>query len=260
MSQDRANAPRLGVSCLHYHWEDLDEALERCVDELGFDLVEFSTTRLRDDDYPELGLLSQKYGVSLGLHAWLDLPQMAPDAALAVLDRLRGQSEEALMEYLVLHLGTYPDPDAGLRRVGDALAAAAPGYEAAGVRLCLENHYPYNYQQMQELGDRPEQFLALFQRVSSDALRFCLDTGHAHMTGNVWDFLASLGPSLGCVHVADSHGEHDDHLAPGEGTVDWPRVLRAIAGTGFRGPYVLEFPETRGPEHYETVAASIRAL
>jgi sugar phosphate isomerase/epimerase len=260
MAGSRSSPPRLGVSCLHYRWEDLDEALERCVDEFGFDLVEFSTTRLRDEEYPELGLLSQKYGVSAGLHGWLDLAQMAPKAAVTALDRLRERCEEALMEYLVLHMGTHPDRDAGLRRVGDVLAAAAPGYGAAGVRLCLENHYPFDYQEKHELGDRPEQFLALFARVSSDALRFCLDTGHAHMTCNVSEFLVGLGPALGCVHVADNLGEHDDHLAPGEGTIDWSVLLRAIAAAGFRGPYVLEFPETRGPECYEEVAARVRAL
>jgi sugar phosphate isomerase/epimerase len=260
MPQNRTSAPRLGVSCLHYRWDDLDEALERCVDEFGFELIEFSTTRLGDEAYPELGLLSQKYGVSLGLHGWLDLPQMAPDAAAAALGRLRERCEEALMEYLVLHVGTHPEREVGLRRVGDALAAVTPAFEAAGVRLCMENHYPYEYEGKHELGDRPEDFLALMERVSSDALRFCLDTGHAHMTRNVWNLLAYLGPYLGCVHIADNHGEHDEHLAPGEGTIDWPAVLRATAETGFRGPYVLEFPETRGPEYYREVAGWIRAL
>jgi sugar phosphate isomerase/epimerase len=250
----------LGVSCLHYRWADLDEALERCVDEFGFELIEFSTTRLGDEDYPELGLLAQKYGVSLGLHAWLDIPQMAPEAAVAALNRLREQCEEALMEYVVLHLGTDPDRERGLQRVGDILAAAAPAYAAAGVRLCLENHYPFDYQGKHELGDRPEDFLALFERAASDTVRFCLDTGHAHMTRNAADFLRRLGTCLGCVHLADNHGEHDDHLAPGEGTIDWPVLLRAIAATGFRGPYVLEFPEARGPEHFEEVAAWVRAL
>jgi sugar phosphate isomerase/epimerase len=260
MPHRTGSVPRMGVSCLHYRWSDLDEALERCVDEFGFEMIEFSTTRLGDEDYPELGLLAQKYGVSLGLHAWLDLPQMEPEAAMAALDRLREQCEEALMEYVVLHLGTDPDRERGLQRVGDVLAAAATAYMAAGVRLCLENHYPFDYQGKYELGDRPEDFLALFERASSDALRFCLDTGHAHMTRNAADFLTRLGPSLGCVHIADNHGEHDDHLAPGEGTIDWPVLLRAIAATGFRGPYVLEFPKSRGPEHYEEVAAWVRAL
>jgi sugar phosphate isomerase/epimerase len=260
MAGNRRSPPRLGVSCLHYRWEGPDEALERCVDEFGFELVEFSTTRLRDEEYPEIGLLSQKYGVSAGLHGWLDLAQMAPEAAVTALDRLREQCEEALTEYLVLHLGTHPDREAGLRRVGDVLAAAAPGYAAAGVRLCLENHYPFDYREKHELGDRPEQFLALFERVPTDALCFCLDTGHAHMTRNLTELLALLGPRLGCVHVADNHGEHDEHLAPGEGAIDWSTVLRAIAGTGFRGPYVLEFPETRGPEYYAEIAARVRAL
>jgi sugar phosphate isomerase/epimerase len=254
------SAPRLGVSCLHYRWSDLDEALERCVDEFGFELIEFSTTRLADEDYPELGLLAQKYGVALGLHAWLDLPQMAPETAVTALGRLREQCEEALMEYLVLHLGTDPDRKRGLLRVGDVLATAAPAYAAAGVRLCLENHYPFEYQSKHELGDRPEDFLALFERAAPEALSFCLDTGHAHMNGNTAAFLTRLGAHLGCVHIADNHSEHDDHLAPGEGTIDWPSLLPAIAATGFRGPYVLEFPETRGPEFYEEVAGWVRAL
>jgi sugar phosphate isomerase/epimerase len=66
------------------------------------------------------------------------------------------------------------------------------------------------------------------------------------MTKNVDAFIEELKPWLSYIHIADNMGEHDDHLAFGDGTVDWPRVLELTAKSDFNGPYVIEFPEKFG--------------
>jgi len=48
--------------------------------------------------------------------------------------------------------------------------------------------------------------------------------------------------------VQDTRGDLDEHLAYGLGIIDWPRVLKRALATGFRGPFVIEFPEAQSPE------------
>ncbi|MFC2106618.1 sugar phosphate isomerase/epimerase family protein, partial [Candidatus Bipolaricaulota bacterium] len=45
---------------------------------------------------------------------------------------------------------------------------------------------------------------------------------------------------LSHLHLHDNHGERDDHLLPGEGTVDWARVLGVLEEIDFSGKAVLE--------------------
>ena len=55
-----------------------------------------------------------------------------------------------------------------------------------------------------------------------DNIGVCLDLGHAHITVGVAEAIATLGKRIGEVHVHDNHGIKDEHLWPGDGTIDWP--------------------------------------
>ena len=58
------------ISALHFEWKNLDEAFDRCVEELGLDGIEFSVAPgsgfpyLGEADYPTVGRLTQKYGAT----------------------------------------------------------------------------------------------------------------------------------------------------------------------------------------------------
>jgi sugar phosphate isomerase/epimerase len=43
------------------------------------------------------------------------------------------------------------------------------------------------------------------------------------------------------VLVADNRGKWEEHLLPGQGTMDFGRLLRRLEGDGYRGPYMLTF-------------------
>jgi sugar phosphate isomerase/epimerase len=65
-----------------------------------------------------------------------------------------------------------------------------------------------------------------------ERLRFTLDTGHAHASGlDPFDLAQKTGPRLVEVHLSDNGGEHDDHLAPGEGTTDLKKLTGKLAGS-----------------------------
>jgi len=70
------------------------------------------------------------------------------------------------------------------------------------------------------------------------------------MTGNVVD-----------VHLSDAReGDAARHLLPGEGDLPWPALIRAIAGSGYSGPMMVEGPLDRGGEGWERVRGVIEPL
>jgi sugar phosphate isomerase/epimerase len=57
------------------------------------------------------------------------------------------------------------------------------------------------------------------------SIKFCFDTGHAHLEGGVAAGLEPMRELLAFTHVHDNHGERDEHLLPYEGTIEWDEVL-----------------------------------
>jgi len=42
------------------------------------------------------------------------------------------------------------------------------------------------------------------------------------------------------VHLNDNHGVGEEHLLPGEGTVDWDAFTAALSRMDFAGPMIME--------------------
>ena len=107
-----------------------------------------------------------------------------------------------------------------------------------GVRLVLENLRDAIWlldRVLEEVGDDPE----------ATNLGICIDTGHAHMSHDagrepVSNYLERYAGQLTHIHLHDNHGESDEHLVLGDGTIDWPRVVRTLDRIGFDGTAVLE--------------------
>jgi sugar phosphate isomerase/epimerase len=72
----------------------------------------------------------------------------------------------------------------------------------------------------------------------------CLDLGHAHFCQSVSEAIATLGDRIGSVHVHDNHGMKDEHLWPGNGTIDWPAATKALNALAKPPVAVLEISYT----------------
>jgi len=88
------------------------------------------------------------------------------------------------------------------------------------------------------LGRVPSEIIGIMDNVDRENLGFVLDVGHAHTNGNLDQFLAQLRPRIIHAHIHDNHGERDEHLPVGFGTVDWNMVVSAF--DGFSGRFVTE--------------------
>lgn len=87
------------------------------------------------------------------------------------------------------------------------------------------------------LGRRPEEISGIIETVGRENVGFIFDVGHANTNGNVVDFL-KLKDQVIHMHVHDNHGERDEHLPVGNGTVPWNKVAKVMKN--YRGRIVTE--------------------
>lgn len=149
------------------------------------------------------------------------IPVAREFAAVIIIGLLRGTlqpgvSYDQAMEWLI----------ATLQECADAALAA-------DVRLALE---PINRYET-ALINTVEEGLALIQRVGAPNFGLLLDTFHMNIEEpSIEESIRRAGPHIFHFHVADSNRWY-----PGAGHLDFPRILRALAETGYRGYVSGEF-------------------
>ena len=107
-----------------------------------------------------------------------------------------------------------------------------------GVCLAVENIFDSVWcldRILEEIGDDPEE----------TNVGICIDVGHAMMSKDagresVCNYLDRYASQLLHLHLHDNAGTCDEHLVPGQGAVDWPRVLAKIDAISFAGTAVVE--------------------
>ncbi|SKA72163.1 Sugar phosphate isomerase/epimerase [Paucidesulfovibrio gracilis DSM 16080] len=128
------------------------------------------------------------------------------------------------------------------------LQTTAQQAQDQGTRVVLENI----------CHTRPEQLAPLLEKLDGLA-GWCLDVGHWHVFGRepISRWAKILGSRLEQLHLHDNHGGADEHLAVGQGSIEFHQVLGTLAETGpvHTPPVVtLEVPYQTGVE------PSLRAL
>ncbi|MEN8190369.1 MAG: TIM barrel protein [Thermodesulfobacteriota bacterium] len=93
--------------------------------------------------------------------------------------------------------------------------------EKSGVLMMLENTYEIN----------PTAHKTIFEALSSNNGRFCLDVGHLLcFAKNSWqNWLGELLPWLGQLHLHDNDTTNDHHLAPGTGRFNFSELFKFLS-------------------------------
>lgn len=134
-----------------------------------------------------------------------------------------------------------PGRDIARARLDEGLAELCAATAGSGVLLGLETT-------MGRAVDLPNDLiLEHLGRHAADCLAMVLDTGHAHLAGDLPGLVARIGPRLASVHLHDNLGDDDWHLCPGRGTIDWTRQIAELHAGGYRGPLLLEVGLRREP-------------
>ena len=193
----------------------------------------------------------EKAGTRLGLHTLsaVNVAETSPFVAAAADQYLEAYIAAARAlgaGWIVVHGGYHfgadkrARMDAAVARIGRACKKA----ERAGVRLLLENLNPEpDEAEVHYLAADLDECRYYFERLDSPALGWSFTVNHAHIRPNrIEAFMDGLDMRrCGEVRLADCRGTHEEHLRPGEGTIDFPAMFAAIEGSGYRGHYMQAF-------------------
>lgn len=256
---------RIGISSGHFEWKGLREAFRRCHDEWELNLLEVWSEQIGfppdKETAASLKQLSQEFGVAVSYHApftgQYDLAQSDPARSALVLRELITVCGRIHAEFLIVHLGSNPDKATGLRGAMSAIIQNISLIERLHLKIAVEV-VPSLWGR--QVGDLPEDFERLFRTVDRPWLGLNLDYGHAQLNKNLDPFLDKLGHKISYAHVQDTRGDLDEHLPYGMGKVDWPHALTRTLATGFRGPFVIEFPEFHGTDKFKAFLNDIHSL
>jgi sugar phosphate isomerase/epimerase len=160
-------------------------------------------------------------------------------------------AEHIPLRNLVVHLGERYDSwsprtiEFALTALEHLGAFARP----LGVRLLVEN--------LLSEATTPEHLVSVLEMGHLDNVGVCLDLGHAHITVGTIEAITTLGSRIASVHVHDNHATKDEHLWPGDGTIDWGATTEALKALAKPPAAVLEISYTL-PEAPATLPARIK--
>jgi sugar phosphate isomerase/epimerase len=132
--------------------------------------------------------------------------------------------------------GSPRDWDVSAERLVDALGELAAHAQQTGAMVGIEPHVGAALH-------TPDQVMWVVEQVASPALTIHFDISHFNVQGmNMDAVVAQLAPHSLHTHVKDERGIAPDHefLIPGEGEMDYPRYLKAMARAGYTGHIVVE--------------------
>jgi sugar phosphate isomerase/epimerase len=159
--------------------------------------------------------------------------------------------------HVVLHAGTRTVGEEVAPQLERFLGSAQrllPVAAEAGMLLALEN-LPPTY-----LGATPAEIGWLLERLNSELVGYCCDTGHAQLAGAAPGlFVQEFGERLLGVHLQDTDGREDSHLFPGLGCVEWEGFFAALREARYELPVGLEAPPPGGLPWTEAVAIAVSA-
>jgi sugar phosphate isomerase/epimerase len=159
--------------------------------------------------------------------------------AMDEVKRALESAEQIPINACILHLGQKGDAwdtralENSLTAIEHLKAFAHP----LGVRILIEN--------LQNDITSPEHILEILRVGHFDRVGVCLDIGHAHLSRpenniGIDEAFEFLKPRIAQLHLHDNNGQHDNHLWPGSGTIDWNNIAKQVATLPADTPGVLE--------------------
>ena len=101
-----------------------------------------------------------------------------------------------------------------------------------GVKLLVEN--------LQGDVARPEHLVEILSAGHFRDIGVCFDVGHAHLGEGVTAALSELNAHVRSTHLHDNKRDKDNHLWPGDGTINWDEALSGLKAAPQTPAGVLE--------------------
>lgn len=163
-------------------------------------------------------------------------------------------ADQIPFQNLVIHLGEKDDTwsQRTIEHAITALEHLGAFAHPLGVRLLVEN--------LTSEPTTPERLLTILELGHLPNMGVCLDLGHAHLTVGVEEAIRVLGNRIVSMHVHDNHGQRDEHLWPGDGSIDWKAAVAALKELNAPPAAVLEISWTLGAKPTELPALLQKAF
>ncbi len=200
----------------------------------GFDAIEL----LCEGPYlPRLALQNRQQFESIASYDF-DISLHAPTVDLNPASVNVGIREETVLQLhetidlaTTLEASTITTHPGHIKRINDRLTARALTFAVSALREWAESSSAVGViPSIENMPNNPKYFcttvreLALF--VDQCEGYATIDVGHAHTNRTVEDFMRATFP-VSYYHVSDNHGARDEHLAVGDGTINWT-LLKGI--------------------------------
>ena len=142
--------------------------------------------------------------------------------AMDEIKRALEAAESIPFRNLVVHLGEREDgwSPRTIEYALSALEHLGAFAHPLGVRLLDEN--------LLSEATTPGHLVEILRIGHLNSVGVCLDLGHAHISVGVAEAISTLNTRIASIHVHDNHGEKDEHLWPGDGSIDWPSTVQAL--------------------------------
>lgn len=195
--------------------------------------------------------LCQQHDIHLGIHTLsaVNIGEFSPFMSEAVDAYLKAHidlGEQLGLDHIITHAGLHQSSEVDLRKQAglEHLRKAADYAEQHGQTLLLENlNVEPEDAEVHYLGHSIEELHFYFDQIQSPALKWGFSANHMHLLPGDFDaFIDEFGVGrIGLVLTADNRGRVEEHLLPGQGTMDFKRLFTRLEGDGYRGPYMLTF-------------------
>ncbi len=236
---------KLGVSYLAFMHRPSAEIV-RIAGDAGFRLLEVILEGHHIQQSREALQAIESYGLELSVHA--------PFADLNIASMNRRIREESLRqvveamhcasslgaELFTIHPGRLSPysmwfPGEARRHNLASIELLVEHAQEHGLVLCIENSPRYAGAMLCSI-EELEELLGSFSR---SELSITLDVGHACTCGDVLEYVTKLGSRISNIHLHDNSGSEDEHLAIGDGCIDFGRLLQLLDGA-YRGGLIIE--------------------
>jgi sugar phosphate isomerase/epimerase len=158
--------------------------------------------------------------------------------AMDEIKRALESAEHIPMRHMVVHLGERTDmwSPRSMEYALTALEHLGAFARPLGVKVLVEN--------LMSEPTTPEHLVTILDLGHLDSVGVCLDLGHAHATVGIEQAVSVLGKRIVSTHVHDNHGIRDEHLWPGDGTIDWAKTAGLLQSLPALPAAVLEISYT----------------
>lgn len=220
----------------------------------GFSIIEIASSRTHLDYHDKKSMMKASHALErLGMEAYsfhapfreeIDVTSLDPEGRAYAKREINVAAEAAAIlgvRYFVFHPGPeksyQPSAEERFQRMNNAAEVINHVCEHChklGIGMVLENMLPHLF-----FGNMRD-MLWIIGAIESPLVGACLDTGHANISGDVYRILYKLSGHLQFLHANDNHGRNDDHLPPGQGKIDWHKLVRELNEVDFQGALILE--------------------